>query len=130
LKTGDDGTTNNNNNNNNNNNISNNNNPLKGSFSYYKGRQSIVFSEVKAGEEIFLNYADSFLSRDSNPYTNRIPRRQDYFNAAVIIRNFLIKGSYIKKNPLTMRRRARVRVNVTTLTVAVTVARNIVMIVL
>ncbi|OEU10497.1 hypothetical protein FRACYDRAFT_246993 [Fragilariopsis cylindrus CCMP1102] len=82
---------------------SNDNNPLKGSFSYYKGKQFIVNSNVNAGEEILLNYGENFFNpenTESNSYRNKIPRRQDYLNAAVIIRKFLIKGSYIKKQSI------------------------------
>ena len=67
--------------------------PGAGAFSYHTGRQFFVDRDVKAGEELFLNYGHCQRegSSDSADWSTTIPMVEDYHMAAKILWEALTK---------------------------------------
>ena len=59
------------------------NNPLRGSFSYYTGKNFFVDKPVEAGTELFLDYEGDWEQHG-------FPREQDYFSAAALGRKWIL----------------------------------------
>ena len=72
------------------------NNPLKGSFSYYNGKEFVVDdNDVDAGMELFLDYGPHWFdghNPDGKTYV-QISRRDDYYLAATVLKKFAKRSS-------------------------------------
>ena len=66
-------------------------NPLRGSFSYYTGKNFIVDKPVEAGTELFLDYGSDWEQHG-------FPREQDYFSAAALARKWILSVLEIKRH--------------------------------
>ena len=54
-----------------------------GAFTRHKGRNFVASRFIQEGEELFLNYGDSFL--DTRPSLSHVPRKNDFVTASNII---------------------------------------------
>ena len=59
--------------------------PGAGAFSYYEGQTFLATRGIRAGEEIFTNYGETWLETREGTFADKIPRKVDYVKAAKMV---------------------------------------------
>ena len=59
--------------------------PGAGAFSYYEGQKFLATRRIQPGEEIFTDYGETWLDTREGSFADKIPRKEDYVNAAKIV---------------------------------------------
>lgn len=63
--------------------------PTAGSFSYHEGFLFAATQDIQAGEELFVNYGESWMETRSGTYVDLIPRKSDYVAAGKIMHRLI-----------------------------------------
>jgi len=69
-------------------------NPSAGAFSYHKGHHFIASRTITAGEEIFADYGEKWLTSRGGTFADKVPRGNDFVTAGNILRT--IRESFLE----------------------------------
>jgi hypothetical protein len=61
--------------------------PGCGAYSYHTGRTFYAARDIEAGEELFLDYGETYL--EARSYLDHVPRKQDFLQAGEILSNIV-----------------------------------------